>query len=172
MEQLLPYIKGIAAFISSFGVVAVAAYLIYKEYRSGATTLNGQVIANYKALDEQQKRQLAEKDAAILQYQKDVAEIKAAMQKMRQEFANDVGKLQGELKAKDEQIKLLQATILDKNPEMVKLLEEIRNFMENIYTQNQHQTNMLERGQTRNEKIDDATAHESGKILRNEVPTP
>lgn len=153
-------------YISTFGVIAVAGFLVWKEYRSGNSTLNSQVVANYKQLDEQQKDQIAQKDAAINQYQKDMAEIKQAMGTMKEGFAKEIGKLQGELKAKDEQIALLQQTVLNRNPELEKLLTEIRDFMENIYKQNQHQTTMLEKGQVRNEKIDDATEAETGKVLR------
>lgn len=162
-------------YISTFGVIAVAIYLVYKEYRSGdaaqksqSNLLASQVVTNYKTLDEQQKQQLAEKDAAILKYQQDMAEIKSAMATMKESFAKDIGKLQGELKAKDEQITLLQQTILDKNPEMVTLLKDIRNFMQKIDNANTHQTQILETGAKRNQKIDDATAHEAGKVLRKE----
>lgn len=156
----------ITEYISSFGVIAVAVYLVYKEYKSGNTNINSQVVNNYKVLDEQQKEKISEQEQAIAQYQKDFHDVKQAMSKMKEEFANEIGKLQGQITAKDKHISDLQATILNRNPELENLLREIRDFMENIYNQNMHQTTILEKGQDRNQKIDEATIKDQGHVLR------
>lgn len=155
-----------ANIISSFGVVAVAAYLVWKEYRTGTSVINSQVVNNYEALNKQQKEKIAEQEKAIEKYQADMAEIKTSMQKMKEEHARDIGSLQGQITAKDKHISDLQKTILNRNPELEKLLGDIRDFMENIYKQNQHQTTILEAGQLRNIKIDHATQQEEGHVLR------
>lgn len=156
----------ISQYISTFGVIIVALFLVWKEYRSGNTGLNSQVIANYTALDKQQKEKIAERDAAILQYQKDMAQIKSDMGKMKEDFAKQMGILQGQITAKDQHISDLQNTILNRNPELEDLLKEIRDFMENIHTLNTHQTDILEAGVVREKKIDKATDEEEGHLLR------
>ncbi len=152
--------------VTNLGFLAVTLYLVWKEYRSGNNAINTQVVANYNALDKQQKEKITEQETAIAQYQKDMAEIKSAMNKMKEDFARETGRLQGQITAKDLHITQLQQTILNRNPELEKLLSEIRDFMENIYSQNKHQTTMLEAGQLRNKNIDDATIHDKGKPIR------
>lgn len=156
----------ISEYISTFGVIAVALFLVYKEHRSGNTTLNGQVLANYKTLDAQQKEKIKEQADAIAQYQRDMTEIKVSMSKMKEDFANQIGQLQGEIASKDKHINELTQTILNRNPELEELLKEIRDFMENIYTQNTYQTGILEEARNRNAGIDKATAEETGHVLR------
>lgn len=159
----------ISEYISTFGVIAVAAFLVYKEYRSGTSSINSQVVANFKVLDEQQKAKIKDQEAAIIQYQKDFAEVKAAMGKMKEDFANQIGQLQGEIASKDKHIAELTKTILNRNPELEELLQEIRDFMENIYKQNTYQTGILEAGQKRNESIDQATDQHTGNVLRKDA---
>lgn len=156
----------ISEYISTFGVIAVAAFLVYKEYRSGNSSINAQVVANYKTLDEQQKSKIKSQEEAIAKYQADFAEVKTAMSKMKEDFANQIGQLQGEIASKDKHIAELTQTILNRNPELEVLLKEIRDFMKNIYDQNKYQTGILEEAKLRNDGIDHATENEQGHVLR------
>lgn len=148
----------ITPFLNTVGLIVLAAAIVFNNWRTGSKQVSSEVISNYNVLDIQQKEQIAEKDRQIVQSQKDIAEIKTAMGRMKEEFANELGKLQGQLTSKDKQIADLQSTILNRNPELEKLLTDIRNFMKEIRDSNTHQTQILEGQVTRDVAIDKATA--------------
>jgi peptidoglycan hydrolase CwlO-like protein len=142
------------AMIQTFGLVVLAAAFWYGQWRSGSKQISSEVVGNYERLDKQQKEQIASKDAQIAQYQKDVTEIKSAMNRMKEDFANQIGKLQGQLDSKDKQIDGLQKTILNRNPELESILKEIRDFMKKLNDSTNYQTGMLEGQLVREKRLD------------------
>jgi flagellar biosynthesis/type III secretory pathway chaperone len=156
----------LAGYISSFGIIAVALLLLWKEYRSGTDKLDSKIKQSYETRIAQQDRELEEHKAREIKYQQNQGEMKKAIATMKEEFAAKFGEMKGEISAKDKQIKDLTDTILNRNPDLEKLLAEIRDFMENIHKQNLHQTSILEAGSDRNDRIDEATAKEEGHVLR------
>lgn len=127
--------------IVAIGVIFIAI----NNYRKDNNSVDDRLINNYKALDEQQKAQLEDKDAQILKYQADMIEVKAIMAKMREELLGKISNLQGQSDSKDKQIADLQQTILNRNPDLEKVLKEIRDFMKEIIAANLHQTKILDK---------------------------
>lgn len=152
-------ISKITPIISSFGILGVAILLIYKEFRSGTSSLQKQITTEYKErnaqLDEKIKALEAESHANSLQ----IAELK------------------GTLTAKDEQIEKLTAILQGRNPEIIKVLGEIKTlnqqiiaFMRDMHTKTEktlgYQTKILEKGSKRNEEIDKASKLHIGEPTR------
>lgn len=153
--QLSPYINGLLVII-----------LFWREYTSGNNKINKEVVDNYKTLVEQKNEQIAKESG-------DLAETKKALRTSQQECITKVSTLEGAAKEKDETIKRQQATIENRNPELVGILTRVADFMEKLterMDKNESilndQTQMLKTGQTRNEYIDKATEDEKGKTLR------
>lgn len=119
--------------------------LAINNYWKNNNTIDDRLIKNYKALDEQQKEQLALKESAIFKYQNDIAEIKATMATLKEQFAKEVGKLQGQIDAKNTELASLRATILDPNLNLGLILHEIRDFMKTLTASNLHQTAILDK---------------------------
>lgn len=130
-------------------VLGTLALLVYN-FLKDKDGVDDRLITNYEKLDRQQKEQLAEKDIQIAKYQTDMAEIKASMGTLKESFAKETGKLQGQLDAKDKELDSLRATILDPNLNLGKILTEIHGFMEKLTESNVHQVNILE-GQIKRE---------------------
>jgi uncharacterized coiled-coil protein SlyX len=146
--------------INVFGFIALGVAVWYTQFKTGSNQISGEVITNYKALDEQKNNQLNS-------LQKDIEEIKATMRAMEKGFIERIAKLEGQLKEKNNQIDSLNLILANRNPELETVLAEIRDFMKELRDTNVYQTNILERGQIRDVKIDKATNKEEGKVLRN-----
>lgn len=167
-------------FLNGIGLVALAASLVYTQLRSGARTVSSEVVANYKALDEQQKEIITQKDAVISERDTTLGELKLALRKSGEDCIAQTSKLQGTIEQQEKTIFSQNQIITNKNPELVKILEQVVEgnkqigaFMMRIderFSKSEEilntQTAMLESGQTRNQKIDEATAQEKGHVLR------
>jgi uncharacterized coiled-coil protein SlyX len=156
MENFSQYLP----IINVFGFIALGVAVWYTQFKTGSNQISGEVITNYKALDEQKNNQLNS-------LQKDIEEIKATMRAMEKGFIERIAKLEGQLKEKNNQIDSLNLILANRNPELETVLSEIRDFMKELRDTNVYQTNILERGQIRDVKIDKATNKEEGKVLRN-----
>jgi hypothetical protein len=151
-QEYLPLVNST---VIAIGGIAVVVIYIYNNKSNVSST----VIDNYKTLDEQKTQQ-------IESLQKAVEEIKATMRANEKTFLEKIYKLEGQLKEKDNQIKSLNQILSNRNPELEKVLSEIKHFMSNIYDQNRHQTSLLENNKVRNQEIDTHTELEQGKVLR------
>jgi hypothetical protein len=156
MSDLKEYTTLISSIIIALGAISTA--LIY--VLSNKNNVSSTVIDNYKTLDAQKTQQIKDLNTAV-------EEIKATMRATEKGFIERIAKLEGQLKEKDNQIVALNKLLVER-PELETVLGDIKDFMAGIYAQNQHQTKILERSQTRNEGIDAATEHETGNILRKE----
>jgi hypothetical protein len=145
--------------INVLGFIALGTAIFYTQFKSGAKQVSSEVITNYKALDDQKTQQIE----ALKQ---DVEEIRANMRSSEKGFIERIAKLEGQLKEKDNQLKMVHQILANRNPELEQVLGEIRDFMQSIDLQNQHQTKILERGQIRDENIDQSTEEETGNVLR------
>jgi uncharacterized coiled-coil protein SlyX len=150
--ELLPIINSSIIAIGGLTVVVIYIY-------SNKNNVSSTVISNYKTLDEQKTQQISE-------LQKAIEEIKANMRATEKGFIERIAKLEGQLKEKNNQIEALNQILANRNPELEKVLAEIRDFMKDIKNQNEHQTSILEESQKRNEVIDQSTDQEKGKVLR------
>lgn len=159
--------------LSTFGVIIVAGYLVYKEYRSGTDKLDEKIKSNYETLIAQQEKEIKESKEKELKYQRDQGEMRKEIANMKEAFAKTTGDLQGQINAKDKQIKELTDTILNRNPDLENLIldtnktmKDVRILMSSMFEQNKHQTRILEQAKARNDKIDEATEREKGHVLR------
>jgi len=74
-----------------------------------------------------------------------MGEIKASMSNLKENFAKETGKLQGQIDAKDKELASLRLTILNPSLDLGKILTEIHDFMEALTKSNIHQVSMLEK---------------------------
>lgn len=133
--------------------IAVAIGVIFSVIYNFTRQKDGvddRLIANYEKLDKQQKEQLAEKDAQIVKYQTDMAEIKAATSALKENFAKEIGKLQGQIDAKDKELASLRTTALDPNLNLGTMLKEIHGFMAALTKTSADQTTILQRQEEKN----------------------
>jgi chromosome segregation ATPase len=142
MENFATYLPA----LNALGLISVAVAIFYNQYNSGAKQVSNEVISNYKLLDEQKTKQIAD-------LQKQILAIQEAMRASENRFVERIAKLEGQLREKNHQVESLNQILANRNPELEKLLAEIRDFMQNIYSQNQHQTSILEEAQNRNQVI-------------------
>jgi hypothetical protein len=140
-------ITSILPYLNSLGLLGLAAAIFYTQFSTGARQVNSEVLANYKALDEQKTQQISN-------YEKDIAEIKNAMRTMEKDFIERIAKMEGQLKEKNSQIDSLNVILANRNPDLEKILGEIRDFMKDIHFANLHQTEILDNQVVREKSID------------------
>lgn len=165
------------------GTVAIGTLLwtIYERRRSGAGTLRREIDEDNSIRRRQLEEQRAELQLLIVESEK---KYKEEMLKLREKNAEDISKLHSELASlkatileKEKHIISLTTILQGRNPEMVEILREIkehlidnRKYSVDMHSQNKkildHQTSLLERGQTRSDSIDKASIDEQGKQMR------
>jgi len=145
--------------ISAGATLSLVVLLAIKEWRSGSGKISAEVITNYKNLDDQQK-------AIIEEYKISLATATTTIQQMDMRFAEKVAKFEGIILAKDKQIEDLSKILSNRNPELEKVLSDIRNFMQQIIQTNLAQTKMLEGQQKRNQAIGKASKNKTGQPMR------
>lgn len=154
LQDSLPILNVIA-------IVAVGVAIFYNSFRSGAKTINSEVMENYKELDRQQKDHIT---ALSLE----ITKIKEEMRVIEKKFITEIATLNGKLIEKDRQLSSFQVIA---DPKLQELLSEIRDFMKGLHKESQGQTTMLEkaekRGQHQVEMIESQVAREDGSLLKN-----
>lgn len=152
----------IAQFIGALSPILLVVYIIFREWRSGTSTLRKDINSDYV----ERNRQLEEK-------LKDVED-------RLNEVSLQMGKLEATLIEKDKHIANITKIIENRNPDLLKVLDEIKTFMKNlnelmIKTNNtssensgelHYQTSLLNRQAKRDENIDDASATGEGNPIR------
>ncbi len=102
-------------------------------------------------------------------YKERADQLQESFKELNEKFivqGKEISALQATVKSKDEHIDALNQTILNRNPELEKILNQISLFLGKLSEETKYQTVILEKGQERNKKIDEATIQEEGHILR------
>lgn len=159
MEQIFAYISN---HLDTALVSFVAILLAWDRWRSGSGNLRKEIAADYKERNAQLEAKLKENADAITATNLEVA------------------KLTGIIQEKDKHIDSLTKILQGRNPELLELLKEIKEgnnsvhkFMEEVYDfmkkSNEelgYQTEILEKSQQREKKIDRASKKHTGVPLR------
>jgi hypothetical protein len=166
-------IQAITPFLTPLMIVIAAIAYYMTKRGEGKQDVGKQVIENYAALDQQQKESISEKD-------KTIGELHSELKKSQENCIAQTSKLQGIVDQQEKTIHSQNEIITNRNPELVAILNQnleintkVAQFMETLIGRmdesvsilNQ-QTEMLETGQKRNQKIDEATSKEVGHVLR------
>lgn len=149
----------IATIISTASIVFVALVLGIKEWKSGSGKISNQVIANYEALDKQQKEIIAEKDKQILAFRDE-------MHALDKSFTERIAKLEGIVQEKNKQLENFTKILANRSPELENVLSDVKEFMRVLTESTLFQNKILKKQQERDEIIDESTEHGTGKPLR------
>lgn len=177
---MIELLKNIAPAISSIGIFLGVIYVIVKEWRSGSSAIEKKTIEGYKERNNQLEGpggilpRLQEEIKEITEkFDKKFTEQKEYFQGQIIEQGKEIAKLIGIVEEKDKHIKSLTEILQGKNPDMVNVLNEIKelnkkiiNHLEVSYKETKeeltYQTDLLEKGKDRNEKIDEASKSHKG----------
>lgn len=152
--------------ISEIGVLGLGIWFTYEKFVSGSNALSTKIIEDYKTRNGQLEEQIKlEKES--------FESFKSEMHKIISDYKSEIIKLQTSNLEKDEHNKTLKDLLLDKNPEVISVLKDIRSFLEASSKSNnqvlEYQTEILEEIKERSDKIEIASkAHRGEPML---VPT-
>jgi len=142
----LSYWMGIISFA---GVAFLGVSTFLTNWRSGKDKVGNEVLVLYK-------EQVSALEADVLRARDRSNELGNQMQTL----SIELGKLKGEIVARDKQLSEYKEIFQNRDPELQQVLTEIRDFMGDIHKQ-------LITNEVRNIKIDKTTREETGKVLRN-----
>lgn len=140
--------QSILSFLQASAPVLVIIYIAWKEYRSGANEISKQVKDTYKERVEQ------------------LEEMVEKLQDEHDEHSKQIVRLETQIAEKDKQLERYERIFANRNPNLEKVLGNIEQFMAQIFQQNKHQTSILEKGQLRDIKMDDASINKTGVPVR------
>lgn len=139
---MVEFIKAISPGFTSVGLICALIYIVIKEFRSGSNDVEKKTLDAYKERNSQ--------------LEKEIPRLHADVKKN----GEDIARLRGALDEKDKHIKSLTDILQDKNPEVLALLKEIRDFMHTFNDQTKkildYQTEMIEGQIMRDTKVDKA----------------
>jgi len=138
--------------INILGFIFLGIGYIFVQFRTGGKGVAKEVIDTYKTQVDQLRQELIE---AKTDYFKQLDGLKTEITNLNLKLAN----IEGQLIEKDKKIAELITIFQGRDPELVQILRDIKDFMKKL--EGQSKTN-----QTRNEKIDVATDKEEGHVLR------
>lgn len=144
-------LESITSFLTDSAPFLAVLYIVYKEYKSGANGIAVKVKDTYKERVEQLEKMVGE------------------LQDEHDEHSKQIVRLETQLSEKDKQLERYERIFANRNPDLTKVLSNIEQFMSQIFQQNKHQTSILEKRQTRDKKIDDASVHKTGVPIM--IPT-
>jgi hypothetical protein len=120
--------------ISSFGTVALIIFVLVKEYRSNASSIEQKVSDGYKQRTEQ--------------LEQEVVRMRADFNAKFTEQTREIAKLSGVLEEKEKHINTLTKLIQGRNPEIMEILKKIEKSLATNQTETtdilNSQTEMLE----------------------------
>jgi len=145
LSEWLPY-------LTMLGFIIMISGYFFTQFKFGGKGVAKEVIDAYKIQVDQLRQELIE---AKTEYFKQLDGLKTEITNLNLKLAN----IEGQLIEKDKKIAELTTIFQGRDPELVQILREIRDFMKRI--EDQSRTN-----QTRNDKIDVATDKEEGNVLR------
>lgn len=143
------------------GIVAIGTLLwtIYERRRSGASNLRHDIDEDNKM----RRDQLEER----------VRELGVQLNALKEDHSKEMSKLHSDLAAfkativeKDKHIASLTSILQGRNPEMISLLEGIKNHLLQSQKILDYQTSLLEKGDKRSSKIDKASNDEDELPIR------
>lgn len=141
-------------------IVAIVALILgWERFRGGSSSLRKEIASDYKERNEQLEARLKDFQDQITKTNLTIAELR------------------GTVTEKDKRIQELREDLQGRNPEMIKILKEIvtsneqiaqfmKEMREDSNRQMAYQTNLLEKGKERNEKIDEASVAHDGEPIR------
>jgi len=145
-------------FLQTFSIlvpVVVVIFLAWKEYRSGSSALRKDINSDYIERNQQLEEKLK------------IFELKL------HEVSIQMVKLEATIIEKDKHIDSLTKLIENRNPELIVVLTEIREFMKSVkglVDKNQielvYQTELLDKQQLRADNIAKASANHTGDLTR------
>lgn len=154
--------QNIISLVTPVGIIALFAAQIWTSRRTGEKGIEDKVMTNYKILNEQLNEQ-------IKKQHQDKNDLQVKFLNIEKNFIELRAKLEG----KDAQIKSLNEIIANRNPELVVVLNEIKDFMKQLNDKIRgqgdvltYQTGMMEGQVRRDDKQDVATDLNQGNILR------
>lgn len=149
--------------LTSLGLVIVIIWQVIKEIRSNNSSLTTKMLSDYKERNEQLE--------GILKDERQKSEdFKDSMDQIIAGYKVEIAKLESSNKEKDIHTQTLKDLLLDKNPEVIKVLVEIRDFLKTSDEKTDkvlsYQTSILEDWKKRSYKIDQASKTHKGDIIR------
>ena len=127
--------------LNILGFIFLGIGFLYVQLRVGGKGVAKEVIDNYRTRQDQLEAQLGRTNREL------------------QDLKLEIARMNGQVIEKDKKIEELTTIFQNRNPELVEILKEIRNFMHRI----EKQTTI---NQTRNIAIDKATDIQEGHVLR------
>lgn len=150
--QMISVIVGM--FLGLGAMIAGCGYA-YAQYKSGGEKYKDSLIETLKETadaERQERERLAkEKTELLLNHQQQITQL-----------TKDQSELKGRLDEQSKKADEYKALLLGRDPELQKILSEIRSYLRTLT----EQSNI---NQNRNEGIDEATKQEKGKVLRKKV---
>lgn len=149
--------------LTVYGFIGLFIWNLVQEFRSGNMRLNKKIRED----EEKRIKQLEE----ILEDEREASEtFKKEMSRVVEEYQKEVLKLRATLEEKELRNQDLKALLQDKNPEVVKVLQETLIFLKSTDEQNKrilaYQTDILEEQKERNKRIDEASKNHTGDLTR------
>lgn len=153
----------ITANLTNFGIIGVIIWQIIQSFYSGNNSLTKKMLFDYKERNEQLEKTLKDERDATLKF-------KNEMKSVIDVYKIEVGRLTATNDEKDKHIINLKEILQDKNPEVIALFKEIRDFLKKAHEQNtevlSYQTKILEGVKSRNDSIDEASRTHHGEVTR------
>lgn len=163
--------------INTWAVLGVGAvsigtlvWTIYERVRSGAGTLRREIDEDNAIRRKQLEDHKKELEQKVADGERHCAEQVAEAERKSLIEINILSKELAAFKAtieeKDKHIASLTLILQGKNPEILEVLTEIKDFMKKLNEKQDVQTGLLEKGQKRSDRIDEASVKKEGEIMR------
>lgn len=128
--------------LAGFGILGVSMF--YNNWRKGTNNVEDKVLSLYK-------EQITALEADIVRARERSHELGNQIQTL----SIEVGKLRGEIVARDKQLDDYKQIFQNRDPQLLEILTQFRDYMI--------------RNEQRNTRIDKSTKAEKGKVLRSEI---
>lgn len=148
---------------ANIGVAVVVIWKAIETIKSNSSDLTKKIITDYKTRNEQLEE--------ILKDEREKSEeFTGKMNKVVEDYKVEIAKLQAANDEKDKHNMELKAILQDKNPEVVIVLKEIRDFLATTDKQNKevlgYQTTILEEWRGWSKNIDKDSKEHTGTLAR------
>lgn len=145
--------------INVIGFIFLGIGTFYMQFRAGGKGVSSEVISTYREQVAQLKEEIAAEGAGR---EADKHSLKNEIQVLSLKLAT----LQGQMIEKDKKIAELTNIFQGRDPELLKILTEIRDFMKTLTNQSSTIAVRSKTNEVRNELIDSNTAQDKGHVMR------